>query len=261
MAEGWQWQSAVGTRQSAIGGLEGAPDGEASPLQRRRIVDGSADCGLPTGDRASAMSQRLDSPSTPPTLRPERGAREPWQQHGWLVLRAQAGDRDAFDSLLRTLQQPLYRYLVGLVGSRSLAEDLLQDTFLLVYRKLRWLREPELFRPWAFRIASREAFRRLRRDRRYAGAELDESQLAEVPDVAATPEDRELARRLPDLVAGISPGSRAVIALHYLEEMPLAEVSAVLGIALGTVKSRLAYGLTQLRRALHTDDPTTKETS
>jgi RNA polymerase sigma-70 factor (ECF subfamily) len=181
------------------------------------------------------------------------------QRETWLVLRAQAGDRGALDELLRGLQQPLYGYLASLVGSRPLAEDLLQETFLLIYRKLRWLREPELFRSWAFRIASREAFRRLRRERRFVAAELDEASFVAAPAESGDPATRELARRLPELVAGISPGSRAVIALHYLDEMPLGEVSAVLGIALGTVKSRLAYGLQQLRRALDTDDPDTRK--
>jgi RNA polymerase sigma-70 factor, ECF subfamily len=57
---------------------------------------------------------------------------------------------------------------------------------------------------------------------------------------------------LPQLVGELSPHSRAVIALHYLEEMTLEEVAAVLGVPVGTVKSRLAYGLNQLRRRVRT---------
>ena len=79
------------------------------------------------------------------------------QEIRW-VLRAQTGDHEALDALLRSVQEPLYRYIVSLVSSRTLAEDILQEVFLLLYRKLRWLREPELFRPWAYRIATREAF-------------------------------------------------------------------------------------------------------
>src|SRR5262249_26250158 len=82
------------------------------------------------------------------------------------VLLAQSGDREALDALLRDVQGPLYGYLVGLVGHGHLAEDILQDVFVLICRKLAWLRVPEVFRPWAYRIASREAFRRLRSVRR-----------------------------------------------------------------------------------------------
>ncbi len=62
------------------------------------------------------------------------------QEIRWVLL-AQAGDRDAFDQLLRLVQGPLYRYIAGLVGARPLAEDILQEVFILIYRKLRWLRE------------------------------------------------------------------------------------------------------------------------
>ena len=60
----------------------------------------------------------------------------------------------------------------------------------------------------------------------------------------------DVAAEIPRLVAGVSPASRAVIVLHYLHELTLEEVAEILGIGLGTVKSRLAYGLAHLRRQL-----------
>ena len=80
----------------------------------------------------------------------------------------------------------------------------------------------------------------------------DESILEAIP---AQPPAEDLAagiaEQLPVLIARVSPASRAVLVLHYLHEMPLTEVAAVLGIALGTAKSRLAYGLHSLRRAVN----------
>ncbi len=72
---------------------------------------------------------------------------------------------------------------------------------------------------------------------------------------AAAPPPREelapeLSARLRETVAGLSPASRAVGVLYYLHEMALEETAAVLGVPLGTVKSRLAYGLESLRRQL-----------
>src|SRR5262249_56074042 len=81
------------------------------------------------------------------------------------VLRAQSGDRGALNELFRAMQEPLFRYLVGLVGRRELAEDVLQEAFMRIYQKLGWLRNVELFRPWAYRITTRIAFRRLRQER------------------------------------------------------------------------------------------------
>ncbi|MDT5269748.1 MAG: hypothetical protein QOH49_1934 [Acidobacteriota bacterium] len=173
------------------------------------------------------------------------------EREPFLVLRAQSGDREALDALLALVQEPLYRYLLSLVRERHLAEDALQETFVRVYRKLGWLRAPELFRPWAYRIATREAFRQLKRERRWAEQVRDEEALGAV---AAPPPREELApelsARLRDSVAGLSPASRAVVVLYYLHEMSLEETAAVLGVPLGTVKSRLAYGLESLRRQL-----------
>jgi RNA polymerase sigma-70 factor (ECF subfamily) len=163
------------------------------------------------------------------------------------VLRAQAGDREAFDQLLRLAQEPLYRYIYSLVGTRSLAEDVLQEVFILIYRKIRWLRDPELFRPWAYRIATREAFKYLKRERRWSDQSVDESILLDRP----APSRNEFAPELVEqMLTQVSPASRAVLALHYLHEMPLAEIAEVMGLAVGTVKSRLAYGLEFLRKQL-----------
>jgi RNA polymerase sigma-70 factor (ECF subfamily) len=166
------------------------------------------------------------------------------QEIRW-VLRAQTGDREALDELFRLVQEPLYRYIVSLVSSRTLAEDILQEVFILIYRNLRWLREPEVFRPWAYRIASREAFKHLKRERRWSDQSVDETALEDLP---VLPPDTLAPEIIAQLVAQVSPASRAVLVLHYLHEMPLGEIADVLGLALGTVKSRLAYGLACLRK-------------
>jgi RNA polymerase sigma-70 factor (ECF subfamily) len=169
----------------------------------------------------------------------------------WLVLRAQAGDLEAFDELLKSVQQSLFRYIQNLVRETESAEDVLQEVFLRVYRKLGWLHEPELFRPWLYRIATNEAFRHLKRHRRWSERIEAEEMLAAIP--ALPPREtltHELTGRLPQLIAALSPASRAVIALYYLHELSLDEVSSVLDIPPGTVKSRLAYGLSQLRKQL-----------
>jgi len=173
-----------------------------------------------------------------------------------LVLLAQAGDRAALGELFRFFQAPLHSYLARLLGDDYLAEDVLQDVFVIVWRKLRWLREPELFRPWVYRIASREAFRRIRKERFWARLR-GESRLAALP--AAEPAEnipREWLEALPGRLAAVTPASRAVLLLHYLEGLTLDEVAAVLALPSGTVKSRLAFGLAALRRQFAQDgDP------
>jgi RNA polymerase sigma-70 factor (ECF subfamily) len=151
------------------------------------------------------------------------------------------------------VQEPLYRYILSLVRESSLAEDILQEVFLRIYRKLRWLREPEAFRSWAYRIATREAFRNLKRERRGPEQVAYEDALDRLPAAPPSREEfaPELTERLPQMVERLSPASRAVIVLYYLHEMSLDETAAVLGIPVGTVKSRLSYGLESLRRQVH----------
>jgi RNA polymerase sigma-70 factor, ECF subfamily len=101
-----------------------------------------------------------------------------------------------------------------------------------------------LFRPWAHRIAVRAAWKAINRRRREHQREstTDPDSLA---DAGPPPDVENLAARLRN----VSPASRVVLTLHYLEGMTLEATAAELGVAPGTVKSRLAYGLRQLREA------------
>jgi RNA polymerase sigma-70 factor (ECF subfamily) len=168
--------------------------------------------------------------------RPDAGERS-------LVLRAQSGDRDAFDQLLRDIAPPLLRYVTRVTADASLAEDVVQETLIAIVRKISWLNDPALFRAWAYRIASREAFRALKKRRAIPLEPIDDVEVAVIEPI--DPWQRE---RLFASLERLSPASRAVVTLHYLEEIPLSEVAAILDLSVGTVKSRLAYGLTQLRK-------------
>jgi RNA polymerase sigma-70 factor (ECF subfamily) len=170
---------------------------------------------------------------------------DPWNLDGLAVARAIAGDREVLDGVLAALDRPLYRYISKLVARREMAEDVLQEVLFRICRKLGWLRDPELLRPWAFRIASRECFRHLRSENR-RGEEVLNLDTLETAANEGIPQEWE--PRLLDWIDDLPPASRAVIALHYLEEMSLDEVAAVLEIPPGTAKSRLAYGLARLRK-------------
>ena len=99
-----------------------------------------------------------------------------------LVLLAQTGDRGALEQLLRETHAPLRRYITRLVGA-DLADDILQETSLQIFRKLPFLREPAVFRPWTLRIASRIAFSHLKRARRWEPLDGVFSELLTPPEV------------------------------------------------------------------------------
>jgi RNA polymerase sigma-70 factor (ECF subfamily) len=134
------------------------------------------------------------------------------------------------------------------------AGDVLQDVLLTICRKLPELRDPRWLRAWAYRIATRAAVRRARRERRWRDA-LRGEEAAEAIDAGAAPLadppfDAELVAQVPALLETLSPAARTVVRMHYLDQLSLVEIAEAIEVPLGTVKSRLAYGLAALRGRL-----------
>ncbi len=170
-----------------------------------------------------------------------------------LVLQASLGERDALEEVLSCLQGPLLGYITSVVG-RTSADDVLQETLLQICRKISWLRDPELFKPWAYRIASRSCFKSLKKERRLFALENEAAPLGE--EALLLQPELQLFLDMPELLMKISPASRAVLHLHYLQELSIQEVAAILDITVGTTKSRLAYGLSCLRQIISKKETT-----
>jgi RNA polymerase sigma-70 factor (ECF subfamily) len=164
-----------------------------------------------------------------------------------LVLRSQSGDREALEELLRATQMFLLPYIRRMVVAQG-TEDVLQDVFVQICRNLRSLDEPKFYRAWAYRISTRASFAFLRRRRLWEDRHEDSIEVDNLPDCYE--EDATiLVAELHSLLDRVSPASRAVLDLHYLEDLTIQEVAAILQLSAGTVKSRLAYGLKCLRNA------------
>jgi len=161
-----------------------------------------------------------------------------------LIVRAQAGDVRAFERLLREIAPRLGGYIRRLVGNDAIADEIAQEAFWRMWRGIGWLRDPLLFRPWVYRIATNEAHRALGREGAREGTHADASELETLQANFADPARKLDAERC---LAQVSPLARVVLVAHYYEGLSLEDVGAVTGAPLGTVKSRLASGLTQLR--------------
>lgn len=152
------------------------------------------------------------------------------------VRAAAAGDLDAFEELVRAHQEPLWRFLVGLVGDRSLAEDLAQETFLRAYRNLDRFGFRSRFSTWLFTIARNAATDELRSRaaRRRAVDRLARRPSDDGPDPALAPAMDEALRSLSDKL-------REAILLVEVAGFTCKDAGAILGVAEGTIKSRLYY--------------------
>lgn len=149
-----------------------------------------------------------------------------------IVRAAMAGDLDAFEELVRAYQAHVWRFLRHLLGDPTLAEDVTQETLLRVHQRLRTYRFQSKFSTWLFQVARNagiDALRaRARRDRLVAALRPRES----TPDGALRV---ELAAALASLPLPL----REAITLIEVFGLPYRDAAAVLGVPVGTVKSRV----------------------
>ncbi|MCH8314496.1 MAG: RNA polymerase sigma factor [Planctomycetes bacterium] len=175
-----------------------------------------------------------------------------------LVLRCQSGETEALEELIGTWQPRLWRHARRLTGRRDAASDVLQETLLAIVRSLHRLDDPALFRTWAYRIATNKSAdwtRKQQRDRKLAQAVANNGdprslRIQEQRDFDSTNEPNDDVKRLHSAMRELSGDRQAILAMHYLEGMGMAEISVALDIPAGTVKSRLYHARQQLKELL-----------
>jgi RNA polymerase sigma-70 factor (ECF subfamily) len=157
----------------------------------------------------------------------------------WLVLRAQGGDPEAFEALVLRWQERLWRHAWRLSGNEEAAWDVLQETLLVMSRRIGSLKDPAAFAGWAYQIAShkcRDWARREVRERRVS-EEYGTMPQQEAEDLLVQ-ERYEEVRAAMDRLAG---PERAILNLRYEEGFSTEQVAEILGVPEGTVKSRLFH--------------------
>lgn len=169
----------------------------------------------------------------------------------YLVISAQMGDRDALERLVALRGPRLLAHATRLMGNKDEARDALQDAWIDIMRGLPSLVDPAAFPAWATRIMTRRCAKAIGSNikRRELKQELIASAEHIPPIEDAWPEDAQAVRHA---IATLPAGQRAAIALFYLEEMSVAEVSVALDIPIGTVKTRLMHARKKLKACLST---------
>ncbi len=175
-----------------------------------------------------------------------------------LVERWQAGDEDAFEELIRRHEARVFRLLYRMMGSREDAEDLTQETFLSLHRHGHRFRAEARFSTFVYRVAANAALNRRRSlGRGRARIEkLKTRQLAgdDLPSAPRDPEDSTLGAELSEHVRvaldDLTPSLRMPVVLYDIEGLAYGEIAKILGIAEGTVKSRIHRARQALRDKL-----------
>jgi RNA polymerase sigma factor (sigma-70 family) len=167
----------------------------------------------------------------------------------WLILRAQGGDAPAAEELAHRLNDRLWRYARRLTNSSDHAWDVMQDSWLAMVRGLGKLKDPAAFKTWAYRIVTNKAADWLRRHVRRKHDLL----AVEPPDPVDAQGARDTASDIRALLAKLPPSQQTVLMLYYLDDLSVGEISRVLQIPPGTVKSRLHAGRDKLKAILAPD--------
>jgi RNA polymerase sigma-70 factor (ECF subfamily) len=167
-----------------------------------------------------------------------------------LVEQAQRGDQAAFAEIAYAINPRLFAIAHRMLRDFHLAEDATQQAIVLIWRDLPKLADPDRFDGWSYRVLMNVCYRQARTRR------LDASTVALVDDVPVEVNaegaivDREMLRRAFDR---LTPEQRAVLVLQYYLDVGHADIARILGIPIGTVKSRAASARSALRAALEGD--------
>ena len=164
-----------------------------------------------------------------------------------------SGDKTSFSELVGRYQRELYHFLVRFLGDRAAAEDVFQETFLQVHQSAEQFDPQRRFRPWLFTIAANKARDLIRSQARRptnplqasiaagdeeSGEFIDLMQAAsEAP--SASMESAELQQQVQTTVGTMPEHLREILLLSYFHQFPYRQIGEILGIPLGTVKSRL----------------------
>ena len=188
------------------------------------------------------------------------GSQRPDEDQG-LVARAQEGDTEAFDELVTKYSPKLFGMIYNMTGNREDTHDVLQDVFSKAYRSIKRFRGKSKFYTWIYSISVNMTLNFLKKRGRQKKIILEDmsNALLKDPDylemVAKSDPIRdanlnELQQRLNEGMQALSEDHRTVVTLFDIQGLPHAEISKILGISQGTVRSRLFYAHRQLQNFL-----------
>ncbi|HVR53973.1 MAG TPA: sigma-70 family RNA polymerase sigma factor [Pseudorhodoferax sp.] len=204
---------------------------------------------------AGARAPHLSVVSAAPAATARTGGPGPEQLAAWLGAVAQSADRQAFGQLFAHFAPRVKSYLLRAGADDAQAEDLAQETLVLLWRKAAQFDAAQAgVSTWVFTIARNLRVDRYRRQGGAAALHADEVDPDALAHEAAAPAERLHAQRMEGHVRAalrqLPPEQSLVLQLSYYEDQPHARIADALGIPLGTVKSRMRLAVAHLRRLL-----------
>lgn len=173
-----------------------------------------------------------------------------------LVERAQGGDVDAYEALVRGSTRRLYLTAYRIVRDADAAEDATQQALVTAWRDLPSLRDPDRFEAWTYRLVVRACLTEHRKRRRSGVREIAVDDLS-IPAGHDAVDASDLRDQLDRALGALPDDQRAVVVLHHYVGLPLIEIAEILGAPAGTVRSRLHHAKRAMRAAIDAADRAT----
>jgi RNA polymerase sigma-70 factor (ECF subfamily) len=177
-----------------------------------------------------------------------------------LVIRSQHGDRTAFELLVRRTARLVFSQLYLQSGDAHRAEDLVQETFLIAWRRIAQVTDPTGFRTWLLSVAHSAAIDAMRRDTRKkrTGTRIGEAALGDLPAAGPSPpeaaEQAESRQRVLDVLRSLPREYQQVLMLRYIGGADYEQIGQQLHITNGSLRGLLARGMAMLRSRLTEQD-------
>jgi RNA polymerase sigma-70 factor, ECF subfamily len=160
---------------------------------------------------------------------------------------------DQFEAIVSEHYEPLYRFAMSLTRAESDAWDLTQHTFQVWATKGHQLRDVAKVKTWLYTTLHRAFLQMRRRQSRFPQQDLEEV-IEQLPAVSPVLPDQEDSLPVLPALAKVDETYQAAVALYYLEDYAYKDIAFILDVPVGTVKSRIARGLAQLREILVSDE-------
>ena len=170
-----------------------------------------------------------------------------------LLLRARAGDREAFELIVVAKGEPLFRTALAILGSEADARDATQEAFIHSWRQMARLRDVDRFDAWIGRILINECRMTIRRRGRVHEVTMDSPARLDARAPTNNPASDSSATDFDAAFARLSVDQRTILVLHHMHGYGVREIAAWLGIPAGTVKWRLSRARHALRRELEAE--------
>ena len=174
-------------------------------------------------------------------------------EDSFLIARIQTGDINALGILYQQHRTQVYRTALAITHDEGMAEDILQETFVRIYKYAESFDKTQPFEPWLYRLTVNLTYSWINRAKRWVhlfqGA-LEQLKMPEYRNPENVMEKKEQQSTLQRAIGNLPDSQRAVIVLYYLEDLSVSEIAYALNIAEGTVKSRLYHARKKVKESI-----------